>query len=142
MPGGGVAYLRSALALDDLKGDRDELAGIDAVRKALEEPCRLIAANAGLDGPQAIAAIKARNGGWGFNAETERYEDLTEAGIFDLTKCARWALQNAASVAGLLLTDRSVIDKFIARRDAKTPEETRSVSTTAPAKAGATVELK
>jgi chaperonin GroEL len=118
VPGGGVAYLRCAPALDGLEATRDELAGIDAVRGALEEPCRLIAVNAGLDGAEVVAAIKARAGGWGLNAETGQYEDLAEAGIVDPTKCARWALQNAASATGILLTNRKVIDEIIARRAA------------------------
>ena len=111
VPGGGVALLRAVPALSKLKvSEHDEQIGIDIVRKALEEPTRIIAQNAGAEGSIVVAKIhesKERN--FGYNAATDSYEDLVEAGVIDPTKVTRSALQNAASVASLLLTTECVV---------------------------------
>ena len=109
--GGGVALVRAAKALDGLTGeDEDETVGINIVRRAIEEPLRQIAANAGQEG--AVVVGKVREGGkdsFGFNAATEVYEDLVSAGVIDPAKVTRTALQNAASIAGLMLTTEAMI---------------------------------
>jgi chaperonin GroEL len=108
--GGGVAYIRAAKALDGLKLDHDDqMAGVDIVRKALYEPAKQIAINAGQDGGVVVDKIKSGKGNFGFNAATEEFEDLMAAGILDPTKVARVALQNAASVAGLMITTECAI---------------------------------
>ncbi|HWP57302.1 MAG TPA: chaperonin GroEL [Candidatus Acidoferrales bacterium] len=109
VPGGGVALLRSAAALEKLKVPEDERAGVNIVRRALEEPLRRIASNAGVEGSIALQKVKEGKGAFGFNAATEEYEDLLKAGIIDPTKVVRTALQNAASVAGLLLTTEAMV---------------------------------
>jgi chaperonin GroEL len=110
VPGGGVAYIRTIEALDKLKGENsDELTGISIVKRALEEPLRIIAANAGVDGSIVVQKVKAGKGDFGFNARTEVYEKLLSAGVIDPTKVARVALENAASIAGMLLTTECVI---------------------------------
>ena len=110
--GGGVALLRAAQVLDKLSSDDpDALTGIKIVRRALEEPLRRIAENAGLDGAVIVGRVEELKGNKGFNAATGEYEDLVAAGIIDPTKVVRTALQNAASIAGLLLTtDAAVTD--------------------------------
>ncbi len=108
--GGGVALLRSAKALDNLSSDElDVQTGIKLVRRALEEPLRRIAENAGLDGAVVVGKVEELKGNRGFNAATGAYEDLVAAGIIDPTKVVRTALQNAASIAGLLLTTDAAI---------------------------------
>jgi chaperonin GroEL len=107
--GGGVAYLRSLAALASLKLEGDEHYGVEIVRHALEAPARQIAANAGWDGAVVIEKIRDGKGGFGFNAATEEFEDLEKAGVLDPAKVARFALQNASSVAALLLTTEAVI---------------------------------
>jgi chaperonin GroEL len=110
VPGGGVAYLRCLHALDDLKPENeDQKIGIEIVRRALEEPARQIVANAGLEPSVIVNKIKEGKGSFGFNAQTEQFEDLFESGVIDPTKVARVALENAASVAGLLLTTECTI---------------------------------
>jgi chaperonin GroEL len=109
VPGGGVALLRALSALDNLRASEDEKAGIGIIRKALEDPCRWIASNAGSEGSVVVDKIKNNKGSFGFNAATEEFEDLMKAGIMDPTKVVRSALQNAASVAGLLLTTECII---------------------------------
>ncbi|MGB9853132.1 MAG: chaperonin GroEL [Candidatus Kapaibacteriota bacterium] len=110
VPGGGVAYLRCLHTLDTLKPENeDQKIGIEIVRRALEEPARQIVANAGLEPSVIINKIKEGNGAFGFNAQTEQFEDLFESGVIDPTKVARVALENAASVAGLLLTTECTI---------------------------------
>ena len=105
LPGGGVAYIRAAEALKGLKGDNDdETTGIHIVAKAIEEPLRQIAENAGVDGSVIIQKIKEGKGDFGYNARTDEYVNLYEAGVIDPTKVARVALENAASVAGMFLT--------------------------------------
>ena len=112
VPGGGVALLRAARALEKLKtDDRDIQTGINIIRRALEEPLRRIAENAGIEGAIVIGRVSESKGSNGFNAATGKYEDLVAAGIIDPTKVVRTALQNAASIAGLLLTtDAAVTD--------------------------------
>ena len=105
LPGGGVAYIRAAKALEGLKGDNeDETTGIHIVAKAIEEPLRTIAANAGVDGSVIVQKIKEGEGDFGYNARTDEYVNMFEAGVIDPTKVARVALENAASVAGMFLT--------------------------------------
>ncbi len=107
--GGGVALLRARSVLDTLKLDDEEQAGVNIVRRALEEPLRWIARNAGQDGSVVLEKVREAKGAFGFNAQTEEYEDLIKAGIMDPTKVVRTALQNAASVAGLLLTTEAMV---------------------------------
>jgi chaperonin GroEL len=110
VPGGGVALMRAAKALDKLiEKDGDVMTGIKIVRRALEEPLRRIAENAGIEGAVVAGKIEASKGSKGFNAATGEYEDLVAAGIIDPTKVVRTALQNAASIAGLMLTTEAAI---------------------------------
>jgi chaperonin GroEL len=109
VPGGGVALIRSQGVLDDLDAEGEQQAGVNLVRRALEAPLRFIAENAGVEGSIVIDTVKGLKGARGFNAQTEEYEDLLEAGILDPTKVVRSALQNAASVASLLLTTEALI---------------------------------
>jgi chaperonin GroEL len=113
VPGGGVVLLRCIPALDKLKAEGDEQIGINIVKRALEEPLRLIAQNAGAEG--AVVAEKVRgntNANFGFNAETETFADLVEAGVIDPTKVTRCALQNAASIASLMLTTEALVSEI------------------------------
>jgi len=107
--GGGVALLRAQKSLDKLEGNQDQQAGIQIVRRAIEEPMRRIAQNAGVEGSIVVDKVKGMKGSHGFNAQTEEYEDLLAAGILDPTKVVLSALQNAASVASLLLTTEALI---------------------------------
>lgn len=109
VPGGGVAYVRALPALEKMKLEGDQQFGMNIVKRALEEPIRQIAENAGIEGSVVVERVKAGSGAFGFNAASEKYEDLMEAGIVDPTKVARLALQNAASVASLLLTTGAVV---------------------------------
>jgi chaperonin GroEL len=109
VPGGGVALIRAAAALDGLKVSDEERAGVRIVHKALADPARWIAQNAGADGSVVLEKIKNGKGAFGFNAATEEFEDLVKAGIIDPTKVVRTALQNASSVAGLLLTTEAMV---------------------------------
>ncbi len=111
VPGGGVAYIRSVQILDaKVKGQiADEQTGMAIVRRALEAPLRTLTANAGIDGSIVIQRIKEGKGDFGFNARTEEYENLFKAGVIDPTKVSRVALENAASIAGLLLTTECVV---------------------------------
>lgn len=109
VPGGGVALLRCQDAIDELKLEGDELTGAQIVKRALEEPLRQLAANAGDEGATVVQNVKQKKGSIGYNAETGEYEDLLKAGIIDPTKVVRCALQNAASVAGLLLTTEVLV---------------------------------
>lgn len=110
VPGGGVAYLRAVSSLDNLKGaNHDQQTGISIIRRAIEEPIRQITANAGLESSVIVNNIKAGSDSYGFNARTEVYEDLIAAGVIDPTKVSRVALENAASVASLLLTTEATI---------------------------------
>jgi len=109
VPGGGVAFLRVLKALDKLDLTGEEKMGVNIIRRALEEPMRQIANNAGFEGSVVVQKVAEGKGSFGFNAESGKYEDLLEAGIIDPTKVARFALQNAASVAGLLLTTEAMV---------------------------------
>ncbi len=109
VPGGGVALIRASSALDGLKVDAEEKVGVAIVRRAVEEPLRWIAQNAGWEGSVVLDKVRQNKGGYGFNAAAEEFEDLMKAGIIDPTKVVRTALQNASSVAGLLLTTEAVV---------------------------------
>jgi len=109
VPGGGVAFIRALSALEGLKLTDEQQFGVKIIRRALEEPLRQIANNAGVDGSIVIDRVKNEKGAYGFNAATEKYEDLIKAGVIDPTKVTRSALQNAASVASLLLTSEVMI---------------------------------
>jgi chaperonin GroEL len=109
VPGGGVALLRCQPLLDNLKVDEEQEFGVRIVRRALEDPLRWIARNAGQDGSVVVDKVRQGKGSFGYNAATEEYEDLMKAGIIDPTKVVRTALQNASSVAGLLLTTEAMV---------------------------------
>jgi chaperonin GroEL len=115
VPGGGVALLRGAAQLDKLTKDleEDQRLGVEIIRRACEEPIRWIAQNAGLEGSIVAAKVRdARDKDLGFNAARETYEDLVKAGVIDPTKVVRSALQNAASIAGLLLTTEALVSEL------------------------------
>ncbi len=119
VPGGGVALIRASATLNNLRVSDDERVGVRIVQKALEEPARWIAQNAGAEGSVVLDKIKNSKGAYGFNAATEEFEDLVKAGIVDPTKVVRCALQNAASVAGLMITTEAMIaDKPEKKREA------------------------
>jgi chaperonin GroEL len=108
--GGGVALIRAQSALEKIRGTDDEKIGVEIVRRALEEPIRMIAQNAGAEGSIVVARVKeSKEKNFGYNAATDAYEDLVKAGVIDPTKVTRTALQNAASIAGLLLTTECVV---------------------------------
>jgi chaperonin GroEL len=109
VPGGGVALIRASAGLESLRVSDDEKVGVNIIRKALEDPARWIAQNAGWEGSIVVDKIKNNKGAFGFNAANEEFEDLMKAGIIDPTKVVRSALQNASSVAGLLLTTECMI---------------------------------
>ena len=120
VPGGGVALVRCIPALDKLKLEPDEAVGVSIVRRALEEPLRQIAHNAGHEGAVVSEKVRvSKDANFGFNAETEEYEDLVAAGVIDPTKVTRCALQNAASIAALLLTTEALVSEI--KEDEKTP---------------------
>jgi len=124
VPGGGVVFIRAAKALDKFKlfdtsnedeptGDPDEQIGVNIVKRALEEPLRQIVSNAGKEGAVIVAKVRAeKNPNIGYNAVTEKFEDLVAAGVIDPTKVTRCALQNAASIAGLMLTTEALISEL------------------------------
>jgi chaperonin GroEL len=113
IPGGGVAYIRCIDGLDKLKGiNEDEQTGIAIVKRALEEPLRQIVANAGGEGSIVVQKVREGKGDFGYNARTEQYENLLAAGVIDPTKVARVALENASSVAGMLLTTECVLSEI------------------------------
>jgi chaperonin GroEL len=119
VPGGGVALIRASASLGNLRVSDDEKVGVRIVQKALEEPARWIAQNAGADGGVVLDKIRNGKGAFGFNAAAEEFEDLVKAGIVDPTKVVRSALQNAASVAGLMITTEAMIaDKPEKKKDA------------------------
>jgi len=110
IPGGGVAYIRSIAGMKGLKGENeDQQIGIDIVRRALEEPLRQIAANAGKEGSVIVNAVAKGKADYGYNARTDEYQHMIEAGVIDPTKVSRVALENAASIAGMLLTTECVL---------------------------------
>ena len=112
VPGGGVAYVRSLGALDQVSLDADRQVGVNIVRRALEEPLRMIASNAGIEGATVLQNVKAETGAVGYDAASEQYVDMVSAGIIDPTKVTRIALQNSASVAALLLTTEALITEL------------------------------
>jgi chaperonin GroEL len=112
VPGGGVALLRCLPAVAAIKAEDDEAVGVGIIRRALEEPLRQIAANAGHEGAVVVARVREMKGDDGFNAQTDSYENLVEAGVIDPTKVVRYALQNAASIASLLLSTEAVISEI------------------------------
>ncbi len=120
VPGGGVAYVRAITALENLKGlNDDENTGIAIIKRALEEPLRQIVENAGSEGSIVVQKVKEGKGDFGFNARTDVYENLLAAGVIDPTKVARVALENAASIAGMLLTTECVLSEI---KEDKAPE--------------------
>jgi chaperonin GroEL len=112
VPGGGVALLRASKALDGLKLEGDQAVGVAIIRRAIEEPCRWIATNAGHEGSIVVAKVKEGKGDEGFNAATDVYEDLVKAGVIDPAKVVRNALQNASSIASLLLTTEALVSEI------------------------------
>jgi chaperonin GroEL len=113
VPGGGVALVRGGKALEKLKLEGDQKVGLEIIRRAIEEPMRWIATNAGAEGSIVVANVKAtKNPDEGFNASTEVYEDLVKAGVIDPAKVVRNALQNAASIASLLLTTEALVSEI------------------------------
>ncbi|HLO79581.1 MAG TPA: chaperonin GroEL [Chitinophagaceae bacterium] len=110
VPGGGIAYIRAIEALDKVKGENfDETTGVAIVRRALEEPLRTIVGNAGIEGSIVVQKVKEGKADYGYNARTDKYENLLKAGVIDPTKVSRVALEHAASIAGMLLTTECVI---------------------------------
>ena len=109
VPGGGVAYLRTLPVLEKLKLEGDQQIGVNIIKRALEEPLKMIAANAGMEGSIVVEKVKEKKGAFGFNARTDKYEDMIAAGVIDPTKVTRFALQNASSVASLMLTTQCMI---------------------------------
>ena len=110
VPGGGVAYIRCLARLRNLKGaNDDEQTGIAIVERAIEEPLRQIAANAGVEGAVVVQKVSEGTGDFGYNARTDTYENLMAAGVIDPAKVTRVALENAASIAGMFLTTECVI---------------------------------
>jgi chaperonin GroEL len=116
--GGGVAYLRTQKALDNLKLEGDEAVGVQIVRRALEFPTRQLADNAGKEGAVIVQEVKNRSGNEGFNVATGEYEDLVKAGVVDPTKVTRTALQNAASISALLLTTEALVTELPEKKKA------------------------
>ena len=112
IPGGGVAFIRAIEALENLKAENeDQNTGIAIIKRAIEEPLRQIVENAGLEGSVVVNKVKEGEGDFGFNARTEVYENLLKAGVIDPTKVTRIALENAASIAGMLLTTECVLSE-------------------------------
>jgi chaperonin GroEL len=113
VPGGGVAFIRAFPALDKLKLDGDEQIGVNIVKRSLEEPLRMIASNAGMEGAVVLGKVReAKDPNYGFNAATEEYTDMIAAGILDPAKVTRTALQNAASISGLMLTTEALVSEI------------------------------
>ena len=112
VPGGGVVLIRALPALDKVRVSGDDKIGLEIVRRALEEPIRQITENAGVEGSIVVQRVKEGTGAFGFNADTEEYEDLLAAGIIDPTKVTRVALQNAASIAGLMITTECMVTEI------------------------------
>jgi chaperonin GroEL len=112
VPGGGVALLRCAPLLDKMKLNEEQSVGVNIVKRALEEPLRQLADNAGAEGSVVVEEVKKHEGAYGFNVATGDYEDLIKAGVIDPTKVARTALQNAASIAGLMLTTEALVTEI------------------------------
>ena len=109
VPGGGVALIRAIPAIEALKVSDEQRFGVNILRRAIEEPLRQIAQNGGVEGSIVVNKVREGKGAFGWNGATDEYEDLIEAGVIDPTKVVRTALQNAASVAGLMLTTEALI---------------------------------
>jgi chaperonin GroEL len=109
VPGGGVALIRAQAGLDKLEVSDEQRTGVNIIRRAIEEPLRQISANAGVEGSIVVDKVKNGKGPFGYNARTDEYGDLLAMGVIDPTKVVRYALQNAASVAGLMLTTEALI---------------------------------
>jgi len=120
VPGGGVALLRSLKDLDKLEVSDMQRVGVEIVKRACEEPLRQIAKNAGVEGSIVVQEVKGGKGGYGYNAATGIYEDLVKAGVIDPTKVVRIALQNASSVAGLMITTECLVAE-IPKKDEPMP---------------------
>src|SRR5204862_117589 len=112
VPGGGVALIRAGKALESFKLDGDQQIGVNIIRRAIEEPLRWIASNAGKEGSIVLAKVKEKEGSYGYNAQDDEYEDLIAAGVIDPTKVVRSALQNASSIASLLLTTEALVSEI------------------------------
>jgi len=113
VPGGGVAFIRAQKVLDNIRGlDGDEKVGVQIVRRAIEEPTRQLADNAGKEGALVVEEVKKRKGNEGYDVSADEYTDLVKAGIVDPTKVTRTALQNAASISGLLLTTEALVTEI------------------------------
>ena len=113
MPGGGVALLRAQSALEGLKVNDEQRVGVNIIRRALEEPLRQIVQNAGKEGAVVVERVRSeKNENVGFNAATEQFEDLVKAGVIDPAKVTRTALQNASSIAGLMLTTEAMVSEL------------------------------
>jgi len=121
VPGGGVALLRGMKALDNLNMDDEEMVAVGILRRALEEPIRIIADNAGYEAAVVAEEVKKNSGNYGFNAQTGNYEDMITAGIMDPTKVTRSALQNAVSVAGMLLTTEAAVTDLPKKEEPQMP---------------------
>jgi len=121
VPGGGVAFIRALKALDKMKLEGEEQLGVNIVKRAMEEPVRQIAGNAGFEGSVVVQHVMDGKDSFGFNAETGEYEDLMKAGVIDPTKVARFALQNAASVAGLLMTTEAMVAEKPEKKKGEAP---------------------
>ena len=117
VPGGGIVFLRAIPAVDAIKADGDVRVGIDVLRRALEEPTRQIANNAGEEGSVVVKELDSSEGGFGYNAATGEYEDLVKAGVIDPAKVAKTALINAASIAGLMLTTEALVSEIKEKND-------------------------
>jgi chaperonin GroEL len=111
VPGGGVALIRASAALDNVKVEGDETIGVNIIRRACEEPLRLIAANAGKEASVIANQVKSNKGAYGYNAYTDKFEDMLDAGVIDPTKVTRTALENASSIASLVLTTECIISE-------------------------------
>ena len=120
VPGGGVALIRAGKALEGMKLEGDQQIGVNIIRRAIEEPLRWIATNAGKEGSIIVAQVKEATGSIGYNAQDDKIEDLIAAGVIDPTKVVRSALQNASSIASLLLTTEALV--------AEIPEEKKEAA--------------
>ena len=119
--GGGVALIRTIPVLDEIRARGEEKVGIDILRKALEDPLRQIASNVGKDASVVVNEVKKHKGNYGYNGAKDIFEDLVEAGVVDPTKVTRSALQNAASIASLILTTEAVVTDLPEKGDKKMP---------------------
>jgi chaperonin GroEL len=112
VPGGGVALIRAGKSLDSVKVEGDQKVGVEIIRKAIEEPLRWIATNAGQEGSIVVQRVKEAKGEEGYNAASDKYENLVNSGVIDPTKVVRSALQNASSIASLLLTTEALVSEI------------------------------